>query len=148
MKQIRRGGGILAITGGASQGLATFLDLHVQDEKQRLVQHTKDENQPLENSDSPAALLPSVSPLCLLLCRKKGYPAITDANLVLGRILPEFFPSIFGEDEAQPLDAEGAKEALHQIAEQVNEQARSSGQPEKSVDEVLLCPRRQCKYKS
>lgn len=28
--------------------------------------------------------------------RKGGYAAITDANLVLGRILPEFFPNIFG----------------------------------------------------
>lgn len=27
---------------------------------------------------------------------KGGYAAITDANLVLGRILPEFFPNIFG----------------------------------------------------
>ena len=68
--------------------------------------------------------------------RKNGYPAITDANLVLGRILPEFFPSIFGEDEKQPLDAEGAKRALQKITEQVNEQAKSSGQPEKSVEEV------------
>lgn len=70
------------------------------------------------------------------LNRKNGYPAITDANLVLGRILPEFFPSIFGEDEKQPLDAEGAKQALQKIAEQVNAQAKSSGQPEKSVEEV------------
>lgn len=70
------------------------------------------------------------------MCRKNGYPAITDANLVLGRILPEFFPSIFGEDEKQPLNAEGAKNALQKIAEQVNEQAKSSGQPEKSVEEV------------
>ena len=56
---------------------------------------------------------------------------------MLGRILPEFFPSIFGEDEKQPLDAEGAKTALQKIAEQVNEQAKSSGQPEKSVEEVM-----------
>ena len=32
-------------------------------------------------------------PVCY---RKGGYAAITDANLVLGRILPEFFPNIFG----------------------------------------------------
>ena len=57
---------------------------------------------------------------------------------MLGRILPEFFPSIFGEDEKQPLDAEASKQALKKIAEQVNEQARSSGQPEKSVEEVRL----------
>ncbi len=79
-----------------------------------------------------------------VLGRKNGYPAITDANLVLGRILPEFFPSIFGEDEKQPLDAEASKQALQKIAHEVNEQAKSTGQPEKSVEEVckagLCCP--------
>ena len=69
-------------------------------------------------------------------CRKNGYPAITDANLVLGRILPEFFPSIFGEDEKQSLDAEASKEALKKITDQVNEQGKASGQPDKSVEEV------------
>ncbi|DBA91131.1 hypothetical protein WJX77_000744 [Trebouxia sp. C0004] len=74
-------------------------------------------------------------PVCY---RKNGYPAITDANLVLGRILPEFFPSIFGEDEKQPLDVEASKQALQKIAHEVNEQAKSTGQPEKSVEEVAM----------
>ena len=82
--------------------------------------------------------------LLSILGRKNGYAAITDANLVLGRILPEFFPSIFGEDEKQPLDAEASKEALQKIAHEVNDQAKSTGQPEKSVEEVckagLCCP--------
>ncbi|KAL3135323.1 hypothetical protein ABBQ32_007517 [Trebouxia sp. C0010 RCD-2024] len=74
-------------------------------------------------------------PVCY---RKQGYPAITDANLVLGRILPEFFPSIFGEDEKQPLDAAASKEALKKITDQVNEQGKASGQPDKSVEEVAM----------
>ena len=79
--------------------------------------------------------------VCSFFCRKNGYPAITDANLVLGRILPEFFPSIFGEDEQQPLDAEASKQALKKITDQVNEQGKASGQPDKSVQEVchLIC---------
>lgn len=36
--------------------------------------------------------------------KKGGCLAITDANLLLGRLLPEFFPKIFGSDENQPLD--------------------------------------------
>ena len=72
------------------------------------------------------------------MCRKKGYPAITDANLVLGRILPEFFPAIFGESEDQPLDADASFKALEEIAADVNSQSRKRGQPEKSVDEVRL----------
>lgn len=45
-------------------------------------------------------------PVCY---RKGGYPAVTDANLVLGRILPAFFPHIFGPKEDEPLDEEGAR---------------------------------------
>jgi 5-oxoprolinase (ATP-hydrolysing) len=37
-------------------------------------------------------------PVCY---RKGGYAAITDANLVLGRIMPEFFPNIFGPHEVR-----------------------------------------------
>lgn len=33
--------------------------------------------------------------------------AITDANLFLGRLMPEFFPKIFGPSENEPLDYEG-----------------------------------------
>jgi 5-oxoprolinase (ATP-hydrolysing) len=40
-------------------------------------------------------------PICY---RKGGHLTVTDANVVLGRILPEFFPQIFGPDEKQPLD--------------------------------------------
>lgn len=72
------------------------------------------------------------------MCRKKGYAAITDANLVLGRILPEFFPAIFGESEDQPLDADASFKALEKIAAEVNSQSKKKGQPEKSVDEVIL----------
>jgi hypothetical protein len=39
-----------------------------------------------------------------------------DANLVLGRILPQFFPAIFGPGEDEPLDAEGARWAPAQRA--------------------------------
>ena len=36
------------------------------------------------------------------VCYKKGgHLAITDANLVLGRILPHFFPKIFGPHEVR-----------------------------------------------
>jgi 5-oxoprolinase (ATP-hydrolysing) len=44
-------------------------------------------------------------PVCYL---KGGHLAITDANVVLGRVLPEYFPKIFGPNEDQPLGVEGA----------------------------------------
>lgn len=38
-------------------------------------------------------------------CYKKGGPlTVTDANLTLGRLLPEYFPRIFGPQENEPLD--------------------------------------------
>jgi len=48
-------------------------------------------------------------PVCY---RKNGYLAVTDANLALGRVLPQYFPSIFGPNEDQPLDLDGAKDAF------------------------------------
>ena len=40
--------------------------------------------------------------------RKGGSLAVTDANLVLGRLLPEYFPKIFGPNEDEALDYDGA----------------------------------------
>ncbi len=48
----------------------------------------------------------------------RGGPAtVTDANLVLGRLDPRFFPSIFGPDAAQPLNVAAARSALAALAE-------------------------------
>ena len=58
---------------------------------------------------------------------------------MLGRILPEFFPAIFGETEDQPLDGDAALRALELIADEVNKQAKKLSQPWKSIDEVRGC---------
>ncbi|HKI97490.1 MAG TPA: hydantoinase B/oxoprolinase family protein [bacterium] len=72
-------------------------------------------------------------PVCY---RKEGHLAITDANLVLGRLLPEHFPHIFGPDENQPLDLEGSRAALAALAEEINADQRAAGRTEFSLDEV------------
>lgn len=55
------------------------------------------------------------------VCYKKGGNlAVTDANLVLGRILPEYFPKIFGKGENEPLDAKAAKAAMEKLAKEIN----------------------------
>ena len=51
-------------------------------------------------------------PICY---RKQGYLAVTDANVVLGRVLPEHFPSIFGPNEDEPLDLEGSRKAFQTV---------------------------------
>ncbi|KAM3553319.1 hypothetical protein ARSEF4850_006973 [Beauveria asiatica] len=54
-------------------------------------------------------------------CYRKGGPAtVTDANLYLGRLLPEFFPKIFGKNEDQGLDVEASRKVLQELADQVN----------------------------
>jgi len=54
-------------------------------------------------------------PVCY---RKNGYLAVTDANLVLGRVIPEYFPSIFGPNEDEPLDLEGSKLAFAKLCKE------------------------------
>lgn len=64
----------------------------------------------------PHLALPSSGPVCY----KKGGPlAVTDANLLLGRLLPEHFPAIFGPTEDQPLDVEATKAAFRVVTAQV-----------------------------
>lgn len=57
-------------------------------------------------------------PVCY---RKNGYLAVTDANAVLGRVIPEYFPSIFGPNEDEPLDVQGARVAFQQLLETTDE---------------------------
>jgi len=50
-------------------------------------------------------------------CYRRGGPAaVTDANLVLGRIQPQYFPACFGPKADEPLDAEASRERLSAIA--------------------------------
>ena len=65
-------------------------------------------------------------------------PPQTDANLVLGRIVPDFFPKIFGPSEREPLDLEGSTKAFESLREEVNAHCRAHGLPDKTVDEVAF----------
>lgn len=56
-------------------------------------------------------------PVCY---RKGGHLAVTDANLQLGRIIPEEFPHIFGETEDQPLDTAATASAFENLTKEVN----------------------------
>jgi 5-oxoprolinase (ATP-hydrolysing) len=49
-----------------------------------------------------------------------GPPAVTDANLITGRILPEFLPRTFGPRRNMLLDAERARKALHALSREVD----------------------------
>lgn len=56
-------------------------------------------------------------------CYRKGGPAtVTDANLFLGRLLPDFFPKIFGKNEDEGLDVEASKKLLEELTDQINKE--------------------------
>ncbi|XP_062900752.1 5-oxoprolinase [Mobula hypostoma] len=81
-------------------------------------------------------------------CYRKGGPlTITDANLCLGRLLPDYFPKIFGATEDQPLWREGALKEFRKVTEQVNAflssqsqrgEVKGAGQSQMTVEEVAL----------
>lgn len=55
-------------------------------------------------------------------CYKKGGPlTVTDANLVLGRLFPEFFPNIFGPTENEPLDVDATFAEFTKITNAINQ---------------------------
>lgn len=57
-------------------------------------------------------------------CYRKGGPlTVTDANLILGRLRPEFFPKIFGPNEDQPLDIEASRGLFDKITSLVNQES-------------------------
>ncbi len=53
-------------------------------------------------------------------CYRRGGPlAVTDANVMLGKLIPDFFPKIFGPQQDQPLDAEAVRAAFATLAKEV-----------------------------
>ena len=54
-------------------------------------------------------------------CYRKGGPlTVTDANLFLGRLVPEYFPQIFGEHENEPLDVLVTRKHFEKLTADVN----------------------------
>ncbi|KAF9234381.1 Hydantoinase/oxoprolinase-domain-containing protein [Melanogaster broomeanus] len=55
-------------------------------------------------------------------CYRKGGPlAVTDANLLLGRLIPDYFPKIFGKSENESLDVVASSTAFEELAKKINE---------------------------
>ena len=53
-------------------------------------------------------------------CYRRGGPlAVTDANVMLGRVQPEFFPHVFGPNGDQPLDREIVVQRFSELAERI-----------------------------
>ena len=55
--------------------------------------------------------------------RRGGPLAVTDANVMVGKVQPKFFPSVFGPEANQPLDAEVVRGHFEQLATQTGRAA-------------------------
>ena len=53
-------------------------------------------------------------------CYRRGGPlAVTDANVMVGKLIPDFFPKIFGPLQNEPLDADAVRSAFATLAEEI-----------------------------
>jgi 5-oxoprolinase (ATP-hydrolysing) len=56
------------------------------------------------------------------MCYRRGGPlALTDANVMVGKLIPEFFPKIFGPAQDQPLDSAAVRTAFTQLARDIGD---------------------------
>ena len=61
-------------------------------------------------------------------CYRNGGPlAVTDANVMTGKLMPEFFPAIFGPNRSEPLDVEAVTKRFAEFVAKV---------PGKSAEEI------------
>jgi 5-oxoprolinase (ATP-hydrolysing) len=51
--------------------------------------------------------------------RRDGPLAVTDANVMVGKLLPDFFPKIFGARQNEPLDAGAVREGFAALAKDI-----------------------------
>ncbi|ODT29611.1 MAG: 5-oxoprolinase [Kaistia sp. SCN 65-12] len=55
-------------------------------------------------------------------CYRRGGPlAVTDANLMLGKLQPDFFPAIFGPRQDQPLDLDAVRQKFSELAREIGD---------------------------
>jgi len=67
-------------------------------------------------------------------CYRRGGPlAVTDCNVMLGKIQPEHFPRVFGPNADQPLDLEVVKQKFSALAGEIHQ---ATGKPLQTPEEV------------
>src|SRR3984885_14071756 len=55
-------------------------------------------------------------------CYRRGGPlAVTDANVMVGKLIPDFFPKIFGPAQDQPLDADAVRQTFAAMAKEIGD---------------------------
>lgn len=72
----------------------------------------------LSRLSSKVKISPILKPCRLIF--PGGPLTVTDANLALGRLLPSFFPKIFGPGENEPLSLDETMKHFHQLTQEIN----------------------------
>ncbi|MDH5748800.1 MAG: hydantoinase B/oxoprolinase family protein [Rhodospirillales bacterium] len=71
-------------------------------------------------------------------CYRRGGPlAVTDCNVVLGKIQPRFFPAVFGPGADQPLDADQSKRKFSELASEISRATGEERTPEQVAEGFL-----------
>ena len=66
--------------------------------------------------------------------RKNGPLAVTDCNVMLGKIQPKFFPSVFGPGGDEPLDAEVVRRKFADLAQEIRDATGNARTPEQVAE--------------
>ncbi|MCW8128257.1 hydantoinase B/oxoprolinase family protein [Microbulbifer halophilus] len=71
-------------------------------------------------------------------CYRRGGPlTVTDCNVMLGKLQPEFFPHVFGPDADQRLDAEIVRRKFTELAEEIRTATGDERTPEQVAEGFL-----------
>ncbi|MFZ5790735.1 MAG: hydantoinase B/oxoprolinase family protein [Pseudomonadota bacterium] len=71
-------------------------------------------------------------------CYRRGGPlTVTDCNVMLGKLQPDFFPRIFGPEGDQPLDAEVVRWKFAEMAERIADATGNRRTPEEVAEGFL-----------
>jgi 5-oxoprolinase (ATP-hydrolysing) len=71
-------------------------------------------------------------------CYRRGGPlSVTDCNVLLGKIQPGYFPSVFGPGGDEPLDVEAARAAFARMTAEINAASGTVYTPEEVAEGFL-----------
>ncbi|MDQ2694990.1 MAG: 5-oxoprolinase, partial [Pseudomonadota bacterium] len=69
--------------------------------------------------------------------RRNGPLTVTDCNVMVGKLQPEYFPRLFGADQRQPLDAAVVAEKFAALAAQIHDRTATAITPQALADGFL-----------
>ncbi|MGB7086832.1 MAG: hydantoinase/oxoprolinase family protein, partial [Phormidesmis sp.] len=71
-------------------------------------------------------------------CYRKGGPlTVTDSNVMVGKLQPQFFPQVFGPEGNQPLDKAGVSDKFAVLAEEILVETGRQRSPEQIAEGFL-----------